>query len=39
MDTATPIADTWTGPSSEDLTAVLDAVVDARAGGGRRVQR
>lgn len=29
MDTATPIADTWTGPSSEDLTAVLDAAVDA----------
>ena len=29
MDTATPIADTWTAPPSEDLTAVLDAAVDA----------
>ena len=29
MDTATPIADAWTAPPSEDLAAVLDAAVDA----------
>ncbi len=29
MDTATPTANTWTAPPSEDLTAVLDAAVDA----------